>query len=145
MAAAWDSGDVTTVAPELVTTPPIAAEVFQFFIDMVDREINAAVFGARIVEAGALLTAHYMIRLGYGKNAVGAGGAAGAVGSISNVTVGRVSVGFSAGAAAGGSSDPKSAELATTRPGSIYLGIVKSLGLTPIVLTGREIAGLGAL
>lgn len=141
--AAWTSADVLLVAPELATAPAISAATFDFFIAMVERELDPAVFGNRIVEAGSLLTAHYMIRLGYGKNAGGAGGAGAAVGGLSSVTVGRVSMSFGgAGSVDDGTRDAVSAELKTTRQGSIFLALVLTLTLTPIVLTGPEILGV---
>lgn len=134
--AAWTSADVTKVAPELATIPAIDPAIFTFFIGMAERRMDAAVFRDQVVDAGALLTAHLMIRLGYGRNSTGPGGAGSSVGSVSSVTVGKVSVAFGSASSAmgGGVSDAQSADLIQTRQGLMFLAIVESLVLGPTLL-----------
>lgn len=132
--AAWTSAEVILECPELGTTPPIAPATFDYFIAKAERQMNTSLFGARVVEAGALLTAHMMLRAGYGGGA-SSGGGAGAVGAISQMTVGQVSVSYSGAGSAGGSGgSAQEQELSTTRPGAQYLAIVESLVATPMVL-----------
>lgn len=135
--AAWTSADVIKVAPELDTTPAIDPAIFTYMINMAERRMDTTVFRDQVVDAGALLTAHLMIRLGYGKNGAGAGGAGASVGSVSSVTVGKVSVAFgSASSAMGGRvTDAQSAELGQTRQGLMFLAIVESLVLGPTLLS----------
>lgn len=118
--AAWDQSDVEIVAPELVTVPAIAPATFVFFIAMAERMISADVFGESYEDAGALLTAHLMIRSGYGRNSAGAAGAGAATGTISSMTVDRVSVSFANGVTAA-----SAGEFATTRPGSLFWALVE--------------------
>ncbi len=140
--AAWTSEDVTALCPELVTSPVIAPSVFTRFIGIAERQVSPEAFGDRIVEAGAYLTAHLMLRSGYGVNAAGAGGAGMAAGNVTGISVGKVSVSFgSLASAAGGGVSAEDAELMTTRPGSLFLAQARLCVATPIVLMG-EIPGV---
>ena len=139
--AAWTKTDVTGVCPELVTSPAIADGTFDLFIGIAERQIDPAAFGARIVEAGAYLTAHLMIRAGYGSSSAGAAGSALAAGPLSSVSVGKISVSFASLAAGGSGADSMEAELLTTRPGAQFLSQVRLCVASPIVLDS-EIPGV---
>ena len=133
MPAPWIKTDVTGVCPELATSPAIPDGTFDLFIGIAQRQIDVAAFGTRIVEAGAYLTAHLMIRAGYGSSSSGAAGSALAAGSVSSVSVGKVSVAFAA-LRAGSGADSMEAELLTTRPGAQFLTHVRLCVATPVVL-----------
>ena len=130
--AAWTSSDITILCPELVTSPVIDAAVFTYFIALAERQVNPDVFGDRVVEAGAYLTAHLMLRAGYGKNAAGVGGAGAAAGPITSISVGKVSVGYATtGQSTGAAGD---SELSTTRPGSAFMRLVELACPSPTLL-----------
>ena len=127
--AAWTSDDVILVAPELNTTPAIDPATFAYFITLAEGMISADLFGTVYAQAGALLTAHLMIRTGYGKNGTGAAGMGAAVGAISSMSVGSVSVGFAQGG--GNLTSAGAAEFGTTRQGSLFWELVE-LKVIPI-------------
>lgn len=132
MAAAWTKTDVLAVAPELNTPTPILDGTFSYFIAIAARQVSPDAFGERIVEAGAYLTAHLMIRAGYGLNGAGAGGAGMAAGAVSGISVGKVSVNFATLIHPGMTADEM--ELMTTRPGSQFLTHVRLCVGAPIVI-----------
>ncbi len=133
--AAWTKAEIVLVAPELLTSPAIPDATFDFWIGVASRQINPDAFGDRVVEAGAYLTAHLMIRSGLGTNGAGSGGAGAAAGAVTGISVGKVSVNFaSLASAAGGAVSAEEAEYLTTRPGSAYLSHVRMCVATPIVL-----------
>jgi hypothetical protein len=120
--ALWTSADVTALCPELVTSPVIASGTFDLFINMADRQVDSGVFNDRTLEAGAYLTAHMMLRAGYGKNGSGVGGSAIAAGAVTSISAGQVSIGFAQSGAGVGSSS--ASDLQTTRPGQAYARLV---------------------
>jgi hypothetical protein len=132
--AAWTKAEVLLVAPELDVSPAIPDPTFTFWIAVAERQVSADAFGDRIVEAGAYLTAHLMIRSGLGTNGGGSGGAGAAAGAVSGITVGKVSVQFATLAQAAGGVTPEEAEYLTTRAGSAYLAHVRMCVCTPFVL-----------
>ncbi len=115
--AAWTIADVRAVAPEF--TLALAPDVtVQAWIDRADRRVNGDLFGARVVDAGAELTAHLMAMAGISPYLAGNQHA----GQVIGQTVGQVSVQFASVGARGILAAFPS--LALSRHGIMYAEIV---------------------
>lgn len=114
-AYAWTIADVRRVAPEFAA---ISDAVITTWIVEADRRVNGPLFGARVVDAGAELTAHLMAMAGIAPYLAGAQH----TGQVIGQTVGQVSVQFASQAARGVLKSMPS--LALSRHGIMYAELI---------------------